>query len=68
MLCRFKRGSQRAGPSDQPSASGLFLAQSLIEVFSRFDSVVKELSGMTSKLDTRFDNVKYQFNSIHGEL
>ena len=31
MLCRFKRGSQRAGPSDQPSASGLFLAQSLIE-------------------------------------
>ena len=30
MLCRFKRGSQRAGPSDQPSASGLFLAQSLI--------------------------------------
>ena len=30
MLCRFKRGSQRAGPSDQPSASALFLAQSLI--------------------------------------
>ena len=26
----FKRGSQRAGPSDQPSASGLFLAQSSI--------------------------------------
>ena len=38
------------------------------EVFSRFDSVVKELSGMNSKLDTRFDSVKSQFNSIHGEL
>ena len=32
MLCHFKCGSQRAGPSDQPSASGLFLAQSLIGV------------------------------------
>ena len=30
MLCFFKRGSQLAGPSGQPSASGLFLAQSLI--------------------------------------
>ena len=36
------------------------------EIFSRFDSVIKELSGMNSKLDTRFD--KSQFNSIHGEL
>ena len=30
LLCHFERGSQRAGPSDKPSASSLFLAQSLI--------------------------------------
>ena len=45
MLCRFKRGSQRAGPSDQPSASGLFLAQSLIGFFvHHFDQKVINFS------------------------